>query len=130
MLVRWDAGSFEGLVKGNARPDEEGHQPGFPKMRDAGFIPHPAALPINGVLRQIGAQIGTRCEAARLRITRVRDLKNGTRARVALTIDEEVIGQRLAHDNQIALHKARREAMGRPNVPAFANRKARLQRRR
>ena len=83
-----------------------------------------AVLP-DPVARQIGADVEILAQCRHARIAGRRRAEQRAGLRIELAEAQEIGGQRLRQDGEIALHIARREARGRPAMRAGADRQPR-----
>ena len=113
-----NADPIEGLIEGDARPDEEGDEVILPKRANIGGLIGKAALPVDMISWEVRSQISAGSRPERFGATHFGDLDQGAGLLIALTVEEKVVGMFLAKDHEIALNKSRGEPIGEGRVLA------------
>ena len=93
----------------NEQPNRKPTRSAPPAAQVVGFV-HKFAVLIDPVARQIGPQIGPRCDEPRLGQAGLGHIQQRTGFGVALTEEQEVEGQVAGHDDQVGLHESQGQA--------------------
>src|SRR5262249_31796530 len=113
------AGLEERRLEREGASEDEGHEVVAPLTRDVWHLGRESTVPVDSVLRDVRPKVGAARDPRRLGVTRIRDLDEGTRARIALAEDEEVVRLGPGKDHEVPLHVSGREPRSAPRVASL-----------
>ena len=114
-----DAGAYQGVLEGEAAPQQEGDHVAGPEVGDALRLVHHLTPLVDLIPGQVAREIGTGGRDGRLDRARLHNLDEGTWLGVPLAEEEEVEGLLLRQHDEVRLHVSGSESRGRPDQGAF-----------